>query len=219
MLWDYFQKFKNWKNYHSVRIGPRFLFFIGKRYVIRGLTPIDCIADNRLLPWCIFSVNKNVTNGAYGQIRKNEERQNKASQEDILNLLEFVLSNGVVSCNGKKFNAHDFLHKKRSKGSVDYKVAMYTAKILEQCIISKSLRYFSGISEIININKDHALFLYTTAKTYKLRPIDVIAPLGGYTEFESWMFDVTITSFGIEKENQEIKKQNDNMARYRKGGR
>lgn len=219
MLWYYFQKFKNWRNYHNVRIGPRFLFFIGKRYVIKGLTPIDCIADNRLLPWCIFSVNKNVTNGAYGQIRKNEEKQNKASQEDILNLLEFVLSNGVVSCNGKKFNAHDFLHKKRNKESVNYKVAMYTAKILEQCIISKSLRYFSGISEIININKDHALFIYTTAKTYKLRPIDVIAPLGGYTEFEAWMFDVTITSFGIEKENQEIKKQNDNMARYRKGGR
>ena len=219
MLWDYFQQFKNGKNYHTVRVGPRFLFFIGKRYVVRGLKPIDCLAHNRLLPWSIFSVSKNVTNGAYGQIRKNEENTNKASQEDILNLLEFVLTNGVVSCNGKKFNAHDFLHKKRNKESINYKVAMYTAKILEQCIIAKSLKYFSGISEIININKDHALFIYTASKTYKLRPIDVIAPIGGYTEFEAWMFDLTITSFGVEKENQDIKRHNDNMARHKKGGR
>ena len=61
--------------------------------------------------------------------------------------------------------------------------------------------------------------IYLMAKTCSKSPIDILFPVGGYSEMDAYVFNFFIISKGLSKESDEINRRNKKNAISRRGMR
>ena len=169
-----------------------FLWFGGRKYTLKQLTPFDFVGEKNGIPFGIFSgaeSEKTMWDRAKELSGMVEDTRDKE-----IALLRNVLRVGVVSFNGEPFDVDTYMARDSIKGGGVKEAMNIFARII--------LMTFNKFKLENNIEKNTAISIDIMAKRYGIAPIDVLFPGGGYTEMDAYMFNSQIAFSGVTEDNR-----------------
>lgn len=188
--------------YRQIVIGRRFFGFGGDEYVIKPITSIDILGARNGLPLSFLKINDKTESGqsmyeqAMDGIDKAKKEADEVNDQQILKLVHFFLSHGVVSKNRKKCDIN--------------KLPLSVGYVLSNHIMRLSFRLFDSVVEV---TKTDVYSTYNMAKLYGQRPVEIIANGRDYTDLDAYMVDFFVSAIGTEIEQKEMEKE---MAKARR---
>lgn len=173
-------------------------FWGGETYKIKALRPVDFIGTPEGFPLCFFSsIQTEKTKYEQTMEAAGIGTSNEANLENQLKTLKFVLKSGVISCNKIAFNVDEFLQRPATLSNNKKALCLFFE------ILKLTFKAFLGETKI---TQSSAITAYIMAKKFGKTPIEVILPLGGYSETDAYMFNVYVTNLGLKEEDRIARK-------------
>lgn len=119
-----------------------------------------------------FQIKKEMA--VYDQVLAMRKKDDTSNQEA---LMRFILKNGIVLINGNKFNVDEFF---------DSYTDLIGALELFGKILSLTFNKFSKIKEF---TLNQVILIDRQASRYGISPIDIVFPIGGYSECDAYLFN------------------------------
>ena len=162
-----------------------------KRFEIKPMSPLDFL-EGDAVPIILFSTTLAAVKTMYEQVvgeRKTADDLKKEGETQV-KTLRAALKSGVISVNGKPFDADIYLKTETDLGE---------ALELFKAVMATTFKKFARVYDM----EPNRVGLYDRlAARYGKTPIEILFPAGGYSEMDAFTFNLFIGTHGI---NQEAK--------------
>ena len=166
-----------------------------RRYVLREISPVFVWKTAKIWTYFVTDIKNDdyCTWDIYPEL--SEKKEEKIDYEAIVNRVIEVCKWGIVSMNGKPFNVDAFLDE--AKGDEDwFNSRMDQLWSIFMIIRAMTFKVFHPEMEIKESLVEH---IHSVANTYGATPIQAMFPTGGYSDFESMMFNNFVLSIASKK--------------------